>query len=96
MVDPVMAQDGNTYERSELETWLESSTTSPLDPSLQLSVSVLIPNRAVRDNVEALVESGDVDAELLESWRKRKKPFDMASAKELYDQDRVLEAAKLG
>ena len=51
MVDPVIAQDGNSYERIELLTWLQDHTTSPLDPSTQLSASALIPNRALRGGI---------------------------------------------
>ena len=31
MVDPVVAQDGHTYERSEIEIWLQNNSTSPMD-----------------------------------------------------------------
>ena len=31
MVDPVVAQDGHTYERTEIETWLQKNSTSPMD-----------------------------------------------------------------
>ena len=33
MSDPVVAQDGNSYERSEIETWFNKNSTSPMDRS---------------------------------------------------------------
>jgi hypothetical protein len=33
MVDPVVAKDGHSYERSEISKWLQNNNTSPLDRS---------------------------------------------------------------
>jgi hypothetical protein len=33
MTDPVIAQDGYSYERTSIETWLTSHSTSPMDRS---------------------------------------------------------------
>jgi hypothetical protein len=33
MVDPVVAQDGHTYERTAIDTWLLNNSTSPMDRS---------------------------------------------------------------
>ena len=33
MAYPVMAEDGNTYEKGAILNWLEEHSTSPLDPS---------------------------------------------------------------
>ena len=33
MEDPVVAQDGYSYERTEIETWLQKHSTSPMDRS---------------------------------------------------------------
>ena len=46
MTDPVIAADGNTYERAAIVEWLETHDTSPLnnDP---LPSKALIPNNSV-------------------------------------------------
>mmetsp|Transcript_29409 Transcript_29409/g.65845 ORF Transcript_29409/g.65845 Transcript_29409/m.65845 type:complete len:338 (-) Transcript_29409:243-1256(-) len=56
----------------------------------------LLSQTALKEAIEALVESGDVDEVLLEGWRQRKKSLEFARAQDLYDQGRVSEAAKLG
>lgn len=54
MVDPVIAPDGNTYERVAIEAWLQRSQTSPITRQVMLT-SDLIPNRALRDTIEAVL-----------------------------------------
>jgi Mg-chelatase subunit ChlD len=50
-VDPVIAEDGRTYERSAIQQWLAAGhRTSPITRAA--ISSVLIPNRAIRDEVE--------------------------------------------
>ena len=52
-VDPVLAEDGVTYERSAIQRWFASGkTTSPMTRSVMSTK--LIPNRAVKDEVERL------------------------------------------
>mmetsp|Transcript_8705 Transcript_8705/g.16857 ORF Transcript_8705/g.16857 Transcript_8705/m.16857 type:complete len:360 (-) Transcript_8705:27-1106(-) len=96
MVDPVVADDGNTYERSAIMQWLQTNTKSPLDPSTTIDPSRLIGSRAVFKSIEKLVMSGDIDEDLRKDWFARKKKFDLLKAKLLYDEGRVLEAANLG
>ena len=43
MVDPAIAADGHTYERTAIEQWLRSHTTSPVT-SLPLPHTRLVPN----------------------------------------------------
>ena len=59
MVDPVIAADGNTYERKEIERWLETRDTSPLT-NQRLEHRFLTTNRAVKQQIEELVESGEL------------------------------------
>ena len=47
MTDPVMTADGQTYERSAIETWLKNNNTSPLTGN-QLADKRLMPNRLVK------------------------------------------------
>ena len=46
MQDPVIASDGNTYERSAITTWLERSSTSPL--TRQPLEQALFPNHNLK------------------------------------------------
>jgi len=96
MVDPVLADDGNMYERRAILKWLRNNTRSPLDPSKTINRSRLIGSRAVFKSIEKLVMSGDIDEDLRKDWFARKKKFDLLKAKLLYDEGRVLEAANLG
>ena len=52
MVDPVVDNEGNTYERSAIENWLARSNSSPITRA-HLTPSMLQPNRALRDAIEA-------------------------------------------
>ena len=71
MVDPVLAEDGNTYERSEILKWINMSGTSPLDPSIPLDASRLVPNRAVKQLIEELVASTELAHELRAQYVER-------------------------
>jgi serine/threonine protein kinase len=50
--DPVLAQDGHTYERQKIEEWIQNSGTSPMTRE-PLSIEQLRPNRIVKDLVDA-------------------------------------------
>ena len=45
--EPVVAEDGHTYERSAIEHWLRDHNTSPLTGEV-LAMKMLIPNHTVR------------------------------------------------
>ncbi|EOD24121.1 hypothetical protein EMIHUDRAFT_238947, partial [Emiliania huxleyi CCMP1516] len=47
MSDPVMAADGHAYERTAIERWLASKSTSPLTGG-ELEHSILVPNHMLR------------------------------------------------
>ncbi|EOD04946.1 hypothetical protein EMIHUDRAFT_69023, partial [Emiliania huxleyi CCMP1516] len=50
MSDPVMAADGHSYERSAIERWLASKSTSPLTGG-ELEHRILIPNHTLRRQI---------------------------------------------
>jgi hypothetical protein len=50
--DPVIAEDGNTYEREAITAWIIQHRTSPITKK-SLSIDRLTPNRALKDTVEA-------------------------------------------
>jgi TPR repeat protein len=96
MVDPVLAADGNTYERFEILKWIATKSTSPLDPSCPLDASRLMSNRAVKQQIEELVASGELADELRADYLERKKTSSLEHAQELYDEGKEEEAAALG
>jgi len=51
MTDPVVAMDGNTYERSAIAEWFAVHTTSPL--TREEIQPVLVPNMAIRKLISA-------------------------------------------
>lgn len=50
MKDPVIADDGFSYERSSIENWFKTSTLSPIT-GLHLSTTKLIQNRALKNTI---------------------------------------------
>jgi Mg-chelatase subunit ChlD len=51
MTDPVMDTEGNSYERSAIEAWLERNSTSPITRN-PLTTGMLAPNRALQTLIE--------------------------------------------
>ena len=51
MADPVIAADGHSYERTEIEKWLLTSDLSPLTGA-KLTSKHLIPNHTLRQAIE--------------------------------------------
>ncbi|EOD11495.1 hypothetical protein EMIHUDRAFT_247884 [Emiliania huxleyi CCMP1516] len=47
MSDPVMAADGHAYERTAIERWLATKSTSPLTGG-ELEHSILVPSHMLR------------------------------------------------
>ncbi|DBB07755.1 TPA: hypothetical protein ACH3X3_009173 [Trebouxia sp. C0006] len=50
MVEPVIAADGHTYERSAMEHWLQQNDTSPVT-HLPLPHKRLVPNVVIRSAI---------------------------------------------
>jgi serine/threonine protein kinase len=59
MSDPViLGSTGHSFEREEIEAWLENHTTNPLtNDELSTQDRILIPNHALRSAIEEFVES---------------------------------------
>src|SRR5689334_18332378 len=51
MRDPVIAEDGHTYEKVVIEKWLEKSPTSPMTRQ-HISPAKLIPNFALKQLID--------------------------------------------
>jgi tetratricopeptide (TPR) repeat protein len=56
MEDPVVAQDGHSYERSAIEEWLSTKDTSPMT-NLPLSDKTVRPNIVLRNSINDLKDS---------------------------------------
>lgn len=55
-VDPVIAADGSSYERSAIEDWLSRKKTSPMTNEPFLN-DTLTPNDTLRAAVKGFLES---------------------------------------
>lgn len=56
MVEPVICRDAITYEKSAIETWLATHTTSPVTRQ-PLYAYDLIPNRALKSAIEEFIKN---------------------------------------
>ena len=56
MSDPVMAADGHSYERSAIERWLATKSTSPMTGEA-LVQSFLAPNHTLRRQIREWEEA---------------------------------------
>jgi len=54
--DPVVLEDGNTYERLAIELWLNNNATSPIT-NAKLTSTQLIPNASVKKQVAQYLQS---------------------------------------
>lgn len=61
MEDPVLAADGNTYERSEIMEWLRRKRTSPLT-NVALENTCLTSNLVIRSAIKEWQEGTRRDA----------------------------------
>lgn len=51
MMNPVVCEDGHSYERRALEAWLQNHNTSPMS-NARLSTTMVVPNHALRNSIE--------------------------------------------
>ena len=66
MLDPVVAQDGVTYERAAIERWLRAKRVSPVTRA-RIGEAV-VPHIALRGAVEELVDAGGFVADERAEW----------------------------
>lgn len=52
MIDPVVCEDGHSYERGAVEAWLRNHDTSPMS-NVRLGSKLVVPNHALRNSIEA-------------------------------------------
>ena len=53
MIDPVIASDGHTYERSAIIQWMKDNTTSPI--TREILTPILLPNRGMKNIIDKLI-----------------------------------------
>ena len=82
LVDPVVAKDGQIYERSHILAWLSRNATSPV--TREPMGTELTPVPLIRNSIEKLVSSGAIEGDIAEAWQK-------ASAKKRADETKVKE-----
>lgn len=56
MVDPVIAADGNSYEREAITKWFKKSNASPCTGK-KINNSILIPNHNLRNTISEIINS---------------------------------------
>ena len=85
--DPVVAQDGHTYERQAIEAWIAKNGTSPITDQ-QISLENLYPNYAIKKGIDRFENSLrekkflytlDVDVK-----KKKARPLFQTSGKTIY------------
>lgn len=95
MVDPVITEDGNLYERQAIERWFQTKKTSPLTGSM-LSSTKLIPVHSLREFLKK--RPPPVKKEyysLQDAWNKLAKgKLSNVKMKEMEKDDPVLEYVK--
>ena len=85
MVDPVIASDGVSYDRVPIEQWFAKARRDgvPLmspQTNLPLPDDRLVPNLAVQRTIARLIESGRLDAEIVEEYRETRAALEEARA----------------
>ena len=68
-VDPVIAEDGQIYERGAIVEWLSRNATSPITRAPM--GAKLLPAVPVRNTIGSLIKSGAIEGELAEAWREK-------------------------
>ena len=66
-VDPVMAEDGNVYERSAIEEWLKQQHKSPVT-NLEMGTR-LLPALQVKTMIRTMVASGALTGDKVDAWK---------------------------
>uniref|UniRef100_A0A7S2S2H8 U-box domain-containing protein n=1 Tax=Rhizochromulina marina TaxID=1034831 RepID=A0A7S2S2H8_9STRA len=96
-VDPVLAEDGQLYERSAIETWLTSTPMSPIHPTQFLSLEKLKPVDAVCQAIQRILTSKELaNSSVRAEWEAQNYKVRMQNAKALLAKGQVGDAAKLG
>lgn len=74
MEDPVTTPDGNTYERSAIETWLQSNNIEPQTLNF-LVKSQLVPNRVLKDLYDNYIKLKNTAEDTIEEFILERTPL---------------------
>lgn len=100
MVDPVMAADGHTYDKSQIQSWIkqEESNNRGIVRSPQtrepLENKRLVPNVALRRTIERLINSGHLPARVVAEWKESKEAMQKSASSA--KRDKSLACAPIG
>jgi hypothetical protein len=100
MVDPVIAGDGHSYERGQIERWIRQQEADghvpPRSPQTRepLEDTRLTSNVALRRAIERLINSGRLDPGVVQEWQAAKETLKLNA--KLAKRDRSLAKAPLG
>ena len=71
-ISPVTAEDGKIYEETAIREWFSKKDGEPTSPSTGAVIGTkLFPAPQVRNTIETLIQSGDIDDELAEAWKQK-------------------------
>jgi len=76
-LDPVTAEDGKIYERAAIADWLKNHEKSP--STNEPMGKKLMPALQVKNMIEKLVQSGAIDGDKADAWKKMKSEEDVAA-----------------
>ena len=65
-VRPVVAEDGHMYERSAIEKWLQTKSTSPLNGA-EMGKTIM-DSTSTRTLIQSAIENGGVDDDAAATW----------------------------
>ena len=69
-IAPVTAEDGKIYEETAIREWFSKKDGEPTSPSTGAVIGTkLFPAPQVRNTIETLIQSGDIDDELATAWK---------------------------
>jgi len=100
MVDPVIAGDGHSYERTQIEQWIRQQEADGHVPARSpqtrepLEDTRLTSNVALRRAIERLINSGRLDPAVVQEWQAAKE--NLKQNAELAKRDRSLAKAPVG
>ena len=100
ILEPVVAKDGQMYEKDEIVKWIRSQPAgaahSPINPSMVLTEDSLNPVPMIKQVIKNLVDSGGIDAALVEAYNARELALQLEVAKLKYEEGDIKGAAEMG
>ena len=70
-LDPVVAEDGQCYDREAIEAWFEKHTNAKSPMSNEPMGKKLVPALQMRNSIERLVTKGVLTGEAADTWKQR-------------------------